>query len=105
MIGIGSYEIVKPKTLDNSPDVQAGRYFPSLRVIIRPRRLCKDSAANGPQLQGVSAEDSSEAESLGADALQLGTISAFNWITCIQTEDVRLGYYKAFLSLSKRDGL
>jgi hypothetical protein len=48
-------------------------------------------------LQGVSAEDSSKAESLGTDALQLGTISAFNWITCIHTEAARLDYYKAFL--------
>jgi hypothetical protein len=79
--------------------MQAGRYRPSLRVIIRPRRLCRDSAANGPQLQGVSAEDTSKAESLGADALQLGTISAFNWITCIQIEAARLDYYKAFLAV------
>jgi hypothetical protein len=48
-------------------------------------------------LQGVSAKDSSKAESLGADALQLGTISAFNWFTCVQTEAARLDYYKAFL--------
>jgi hypothetical protein len=33
--------------------------------------LCRDFAANGPHLQGVSAEDSSKDESLGADALQL----------------------------------
>jgi hypothetical protein len=88
---------IRAKTLYNSPDVQARRYCPSLRVIIRPRRLCSDSAANGPRLQqGVSAEDSAKAESLGADALQLGTISAFNWIACIQTEAARLDYYIAF---------
>jgi hypothetical protein len=49
-------------------------------------------------LQDVSAEDSSKAESLGADALQLETISAFNWIKCIQTEAARLDYYKAFFA-------
>jgi hypothetical protein len=67
----------QPKTLYNSPDVQVGRYCHSaVRMIIRPRCLCRDSAANGPQLQGVSAEDSSKAESLGADALQLGPFQA-----------------------------
>jgi hypothetical protein len=47
-------------------------------------------------MQGISTEDSSKAESLGADALQLGTISAFNWITSIQTEAAGLDYFKEF---------
>jgi hypothetical protein len=50
-------------------------------------------------LQGISAEVLAKAENLGADTLQLGTISAFNWITFISTEAGRLDYYKAFLGL------
>jgi hypothetical protein len=67
----------------NSPDVQPGRFCHCWRVIIRPRRLCRDSCGNGPQLQGVSTEVLAKAENLGADALQLGTISMFDWITSL----------------------
>jgi hypothetical protein len=48
-------------------------------------------------LQGVSAEVLAKAENLGADDLQLGTISACTWTTFISTEAARLDYYKAFL--------
>ncbi len=52
----GNTQDPRQKRFRNSPDVQPGRYCPCWRVIIRPRRLCTDSCANGPQLQGVSAE-------------------------------------------------
>jgi hypothetical protein len=88
------------KRFRNSPDVQPGRYCPCWLAIIRPRRLCRESCANGPQLQGLSAKVHAKAEDLGADTLQVGTISGFNWITCISTEAGRLDYYKAFLPKS-----
>jgi hypothetical protein len=71
------------KRFRNSPDVQPGRFCHCWHVIIRPRRLCRDSCANGPQLQGVSAKVLAKAEKLGADALQLGTSSIFNSITSL----------------------
>jgi hypothetical protein len=58
--------------------VQTGRYSPCPHVIIRPRRSKGDFIANGPQVQGVSAQVFAKAECISADALQLEIRSALH---------------------------